>query len=274
MYICWSSEIRDSEPCNQIDIITRITKLLELLKGMEIIIGREAGVAEPRLCLKIGNTSKYLGNPGSVPKSVSRSHCVLSVDGKNSLKINNVSGGNVVYVNGIEYMSKDITVMDLVQLGPEKYVLDVASVIKVVSSAPAQPAGPTNQQSYDITSLKRIWDDYTQAKLDMQIRERKLGALSAIPGVMSMISILLALIKGLEGLRGLFITIAAVFACSFAIMRVRNASKVPLIQKEMDEKFQDEYICPHCSHFLGNQRYELILRNGSCPWCKSKYTER
>lgn len=63
---------------------------------MEVIIGRESGVAEPRLCIKIGNTTKYMGAPGSVPKSVSRSHCVISIDGDN-MRINNISDQNALY---------------------------------------------------------------------------------------------------------------------------------------------------------------------------------
>lgn len=239
---------------------------------MDIIIGRESGTAEPRLCLKIGNTTKFMGTPGSVPKSVSRSHCVVSINGDN-LSINNVSDQNALYVNGLEYKTKSITESDLIELGPERFRVDLSALLKVVvggNSKPAPTPSTAEVKSYNILQLKRIWNDYTQAKLDIQIRERKIGALSAIPGVLSMISIALAFIPGL---RGIFITIAGIGALSFAVIRVKSAANVPLIQKELDEKFQDTYICPHCSHFLGNQRYELILRNGGCPWCKSKFTE-
>ena len=239
---------------------------------MDIIIGRESGTTEPRLCLKIGNTTKYMGAPGSVPKSVSRSHCVVSINGDN-LSVNNVSEQNALYVNGMEYKTKSITELDLIELGPERYRVDLSTLLKVVKGGNSKPAAAQSTaevKSYNILPLKRIWNDYTQAKLDIQIRERKIGALSAIPGVLSMISIALAFIPGL---RGIFITIAGIGALSFAIIRVKSAANVPLMQKELDEKFQDDYVCPHCSHFLGNQRYELILRNGGCPWCKSKYTE-
>jgi hypothetical protein len=238
---------------------------------MDIVIGRESGAAEPRLCLKTGTTTKYIGAAGSVPRSVSRSHCVISIDGNNNLTINNVSDQNALYVNGMEYKSKSISETDLVELGPERYRLDIASVVKAFKSpAPSSASTGSTTKSYNIGSLKRIWNDYTQAKLDIQIRERKIGALSAIPGVLSMISIALSFIPGL---RGIFITIAGIGAVSFAVIRVKSAANVPIMQKELDEKFQDNYICPHCSHFLGNQRYELILRNGGCPWCKSKFTE-
>lgn len=241
---------------------------------MDIIIGRESGVAEPRLCLKTGNITKYIGAAGSVPRSVSRSHCVITLDEGNNLSIKNVSDQNALYVNGMEYKSKSITDSDLVELGPEKYRLDVTAVIKAFKTPASTPSNNSsaapNVKSYNISSLKRVWNDYTQAKLDIQIRERKIGALSAVPGVLSMISIAMAFIPGL---RGIFITIAAVFAVTFAVIRIKSAANVPLIQKELDEKFQDTYVCPHCSHFLGNQRYELVLRNGGCPWCKSKFTE-
>ena len=92
---------------------------------MDIVIGRESGAAEPRLCLKTGTTTKYIGAAGSVPRSVSRSHCVISIDGNNNLTINNVSDQNALYVNGMEYKSKSISETDLIELGPEKYRLDI-----------------------------------------------------------------------------------------------------------------------------------------------------
>ena len=235
--------------------------------NMNVIIGRESGVAEPRLSVKTGNKTKYIGTPGSVPKSVSRSHCAISIEG-DCLSINNVSEQNVVYVNGMEYKSKSISPADVIELGPDRYALDLQAVLNAVQSA---DVGRTPEfGSYDIKPLKQVWNDYTQAKLDIQIRERKIGALSAVPGVISMISIALSFI---EGLRVVFIAIAAVFALVFAAIRIKSAGKVPMLQKELEEKFQDNYVCPHCSHFLGNQRYEVILRNGGCPWCKSKFRE-
>ncbi len=57
---------------------------------MDIIIGREAGAASPRLCLKQGEKAFYIGTPGSVPKSVSRSHCRLSIGSDGSMTLSNV----------------------------------------------------------------------------------------------------------------------------------------------------------------------------------------
>ena len=241
---------------------------------MDIIVGRESGVAQPRLTVKVGGTTKFIGTPGSVPKSVSRSHCRIEVDECNNIKVSNVADQNTLYINGLEYKSKTVVKSDLIELGADRYVLDLNAVLESLTAAPSPAPAPKNNASvanvYDISPLKKVWDEYSKARLNMQIKERKVNALSAIPGVLSMVSIALSFV---EGLRGVFITVAAVFALSFALIRFKSAANVPLLQKELDEKFQDDYICPHCSHFLGNQRYELVLKNGVCPRCKSKFKE-
>lgn len=238
---------------------------------MDIIIGRESGTTEPRLCLKIGNTTKYMGAPGSVPKSVSRSHCVVSINGDN-LSVNNVSDQNALYVNGMEYKTKSITELDLVELGPERYRVDLSALLKIVKGGNSKPvAAAPEVKSYNIRPLKRIWDNYTEAKLNIQTRERKIGAYSAIPGAILAGSGILACV--VDGLKIIFGVIAVIAMVVLAVVRSKGASNVPFMHKELDEKFQDDYVCPHCSHFLGNQSYKLILRNGGCPWCKSKFTE-
>lgn len=233
--------------------------------AIDVIIGRESGTESPRLCVKMGEKSVFFGNPGSVPKTVSRSHCRLQTDG-DRMTISNVSDQNSLFVNGVEYKSKSITKTDLVELGPERFRLDLTTILDQIEKLPAQDISG----AYYIIHLKNIWDNYSNNKIAIQIRERKINALSAIPGVISMISIALSFI---DGLRAIFITAAAVFALTFALVRIKSAGKVPLRQKELDERFQDEYVCPHCKHFLGNQRYDLILRNGGCPWCKAKFRE-
>ena len=240
---------------------------------MDIIVGRESGVAQPRLSIKVGGTTKFIGNPGSVPKSVSRSHCRIEVDDSNNIKVSNVADQNTLYINGLEYKSKTVVKSDLIELGADKYILDLNAVLESLTAAPTPASAPKSKAPvtnvYDISPLKKVWDEYSDAKVKMQVRERKMNALSAIPGVLSMAS--MAMCCFVDGLKGVCAIVAVVFALAFALLRFRSAGNVPLLQKQMEEKFQDDYVCPHCSHFLGNQRYELVLKNGVCPWCKSKF---
>ena len=72
-----------------------------------------------------------------------------------------------------------------------------------------------------------------------------------------------------------FSILAAVFALSFAVIRYRNATVVPLKTRRLEEDFREKYICPNplCHHFLGATPYKELLKNRNCPYCKSKFTE-
>ena len=237
---------------------------------MEYIIGRESGAAAPRLCIKQGEKSFFFGSPGSVPKSVSRSHCRLTVAGDGKMTVNNVSDQNSLFVNGLEYKSKTITKEDLIELGADRYRLELPSILALLNQGDNAPKSKAEPQTYHLAHLKTIWGTYSDTKLKNQIRERNFNALSSIPGVISMVSIGLSFIPGL---RAVFITIAAAFAIAFVLIRMDKAKKTPLQQKALEEKFQDDYVCPHCKRFLGYQRYDLVLRNGECPKCRSKFVE-
>jgi DNA-directed RNA polymerase subunit RPC12/RpoP len=237
---------------------------------MKIQIGRESGAVAPRLCLNYNNHKLYIGDQGSVPKTVSRCHCLLDIRKDNEIIISNVSDNNTIFINGLEYKEKVLLFNDIIELGQEKYRLDMPAILNAIREDD-KSFGRTYLDVYDVSYLKDVWNKYAKTKLDIQIKERKINAMSAVPGVISMISIALSFI---DGLRAVFITVAAMFALVFVLIRVNSAEKTPIKQKELDEKFQDEYVCPRCKHYLGNQRYEVLLRNGSCPWCGSKFKDK
>ena len=239
---------------------------------MDLIIGRESGSAAPRLCIKQGEKAFYLGASGSVPKTVSRSHCRLQIESDGKMVISNVSDQNSLFINGLEYKTKAITKNDLVELGAEHYQLDVQAILEMFKKGHGKPLNTNEPSTYHIAHLRTIWENYSKEKMDIQVSQGKFNAASTIPGVLSMVSIALSFVFT-DAVRIVFISIAAVLAIAFAIVRLNNAGKIPMRQKELDERFQDDYVCPHCKHFLGNQSYKLILKNGGCPWCKSRFTE-
>ena len=130
-----------------------------------------------------------------------------------------------------------------------------------------------NRLSKAIGHLEKVYQDYQQEKLDLQIRQGKLNAISALPGILSMTSIGLAVF--LPNARLVMIVIAAVFALVFAFVRYKNASKVPLKTREIEDRFREKYICPNpvCNHFLGAVPYKELLKNRHCPYCKCKFSE-
>ena len=79
---------------------------------MEIIIGREEGVR--RLHCIVEGREFNVGQAGSVPLSVSRRHCKISVNGSN-ISIENIKAQNVTFVDGNQIYSKVIAPTSRVQ---------------------------------------------------------------------------------------------------------------------------------------------------------------
>ena len=230
----------------------------------EVLIGRESGVDKPRLAVVEDGNVTYFGKPGSVPKSVSRKHCKVTIRDDGSLGIEDITDNNFMFVNGDDCKSrKNIHSGDRIELGPDHYLLNLDEIIKTLSS----------KQTWHIAHLEKIYNDYHQFKLDNQIKQSTLGALAALPGVLSMASIGVATFVARARL--VMIVIAAVFALAFILIRIRNARKVPLELNKKESEFREKFVCPNptCGHFLGSLTYKDIIKNRSCPYCKAKYIE-
>lgn len=233
---------------------------------LDIIIGRESGVENPRLAIKQEENEKlvFWGKPGSVPKSVSRKHCHVVVNDDGKVTVEDITPNNFIFVNGQDCKRKEnVNLSDLIELGPERYRLDLEGIVRTLSS----------QQSFCISALQEIYDSYQKEKFNLQVRQGKLNALSALPGVLSMISIGVAVF--LQEARIYLIVVAAVFALFFALIRYRNATKIPRKTKEFEDSFREKYVCPNptCGRFLGMTPYKELLKNKTCPYCKSTFRE-
>ncbi len=243
---------------------------------MELTIGREEG--KQRLQVTSDNgTVKYYGNPGSVPKSVSRQHCKLQVINENELLIINIKPANKTLVNGIAVMQKHIGYNDLVELGKDRYILSLSAIVNAFSQHPTYQTGNQDQQqapSYSIAHLEKIWNDYNQAKLDAQIQQAKENAISSVTGLFSMAAIMAGFIPGVP-----FIIRAAIYVVAFALAgfffysRIRKASYYPKFYQELDKKLHKDYICPNpnCGRFLGYQPYDDLIKNKKCFTCGCEY---
>lgn len=233
---------------------------------IEFLIGRESGVDNPRLAVSHNGQTQYFGTPGSVPKDVSRKHCRIQIGDDSKMTVEDLTDNNFIYINGADCKRKiGVSLSDTIELGPSKYRLDIDTIIKTLSA----------NQSFSIKHLEAVYEGYQKEKFDMQVKQGKLNALSALPGVLSMISIGAAVFLQNQDVRTWAIILAAVFALAFAVIRYRNATVVPLKTRKMDENFREKYVCPNplCGRFLGATPYKEIVKNRSCPYCKSKFIE-
>lgn len=224
---------------------------------MEIIFGREEKSSQ--LQAKVDAVSFTFGDNGSVPKSVSRQHCKITVLDEGKFMLQNLKMENDTFVNGMSIQSKQVTPQDVIELGSSHYKLRWDYIQAVLS------------KTVSVSHLEKIWNDYQDKKLQQQIAERKFNTLKGATGLITMVAIALNMMLGSNTLYIILYAIAILLSLGFTIKAYIAASKLPNEMKVLTEKFQKDYSCPKCNHFLGAQSYELLKQNKACPYCKVNF---
>lgn len=224
---------------------------------MEIIIGRDQQTRQ--LCIIKEGNPKLFGQPGSVPMDVSRHHISLQPVGAGKWQIKNLNERNVTFVNGIAVENMTISESDKVELGNSHYLFQWGSL--------SEP----KVETIDIRPLKKIWTEYDDKRLELQIAERKFNAARSATGIITMLAIACSFILGHGPIYLLLYALAIIISLVFTYQAYQKSSEVPRQQKEMNKSFQRRYVCPKCGHFMGFQDYEILAQNDACPYCKTKY---
>lgn len=225
---------------------------------MEITIGRDYETA--RLRIEAGGKVTRCGAVGSVPKSVSRQHCSIVMDADGKMRVKNLKAENETFVNGRSVESKTVRKGDRIELGEDRYAVDwkaIMSVMPVVA---------------DIRPLEKVWTDYQEQRLEQQIKERRFGTLRSATGLITMVAIALSMFTGKDSTLYLILYGAAILiSLAFTVKAYRDSANAPRRMQELSDKFQRDYVCPKCGHFLGMQSYDVLKQNDGCPYCKAKY---
>ena len=93
---------------------------------MQIIIGRDAKTSQ--LNVIIGQQTLRLGAPGSVPQTVSRQHCRITVTEGGTYLVENLKAANITYINNVGVEKKSMRREDSLALGTDRYQVDTKAV--------------------------------------------------------------------------------------------------------------------------------------------------
>lgn len=246
---------------------------------VEAVIGKEEG--QHRLLVKIGQKAFVVGNPQSVPNTVSRLHCSLSVEYSDDqvrkvtrIKIQNLKPENITYVDGQEVESKAIRENSHVQLGFDRYTMDLKQVVDGMRKfLPAITPPPA--ETFSLLKLKAVWEEYDSAKVELQLAEQKKNNLRSLGGILSGAGILFMFIPSLGVIRYIATGLSVIIGIVFFIRGMNTKSSFTVKMHDLDEKFRKRYVCPNpeCRHFLGQIPYDVLRQNKGCGYCKCKYKE-
>lgn len=264
---------------------------MERLKGKTILIGKEPGQGRLLVAIAGNGKSAAIGAPGSVPACVSRckpaegiAHAKITIDQSGNMVIANVKSQNVTYVNGVEIASKRVSPTNTVELGKERYhvnlpaIIEVAKKIVVLATTP-QPGphpkpSPEPVKRYNIAHLERVWDDLQAQRKAIQAKQKQINLVRSGCGLFTLCAMPCIFMFGPIGY---VLTGIGIVGNLYSFVGLKNDNTSDILD-QMNEDFQDRYVCPNpdCNKFLGNISYKLLKKQYSmhCPYCKSEFVEK
>lgn len=243
---------------------------------MEIIIGREEG-ARRLHCVADGREFN-VGQAGSVPTSVSRKHCKLTLAGE-KITIENLREQNITYVDGNQVFSKSIAATSKVQLGNEKYLIPLQQILQLaMGTSPSKPQQPVTSEQPVLTkslrSLEDVWKDYERRKLEIQESAAKAANMSRLQGILSMSGMCIGFIPGIDQTLRIVIIVAALLVAVFFFIKGQTGDSVQKQLHDLDDELATKYKCPNpkCGKPFGPIPYRQIEYSKQCLACGCKYT--
>ena len=239
---------------------------------IQILIGRES--PNNRLQLVVGTKATTCGAIGSVPKDVSRSHCLLTVDDNSqTMKLTNQKSNNVTWVNDMAIESCIVTTKDRVELGSSHYSLDWAAVIALLDATKK-----STPQELDIRPLENVWKKYKKDSDALQYSQMMTNVLRGGLPILTIGGVAAGYIMNKGGSRMATGPMKYLYVAALLLMVVCfvksffDARRIPKKRDELNKKMLRDYACPHCHYFFGYQPYDVIKANlDTCPKCRNKF---
>ena len=239
---------------------------------MEIIIGREEGAR--RLHCIVGGREFNVGQAGTVPLSVSRRHCKISVNGSN-ISIENIKEQNVTFVDGNQIFSKVIAPTSRVQLGEEKYLVPLQQILQL-AGASTDKAGDTIKEipTFSLKPMKMVWEEYDNRRMEIQNNAVKSANKQRLQGIFSMLGMCLGFIPGIDSIIRIVIIVAALSIAVYFFIKGSVGETIQQQLHDLDEEYAKKYKCPNpvCGRPFGAIPYRNIEYNKQCLACGCKYT--
>lgn len=232
--------------------------------------------------------------------SVSKRHLSATPMSDGRWSIEDLGSTNGTYVNGLPVVtaivdadtplmlgSLQTTLRQLLNLAPAPKVVPKPAPVHAAEPAPISTPAPTSASapaapdvaadgSVSIKHLEAVYEKYRHDTLAIARRRNHASVYRILPMAVGMPLVM--------GLVGMFTTdIAVKGVCMGGLMALGSALTLRMIpmgdrlaeeQFDINRRFQVDYSCPCCHNFMGAAKpYEVLVKQGQCPFCKVKFKE-
>jgi len=209
---------------------------------MEILIG------------KSGNQSFQITD-----KEVSRKHAVLRSLPDGTYQLEDMGSTYGTFINGRKIVKAVVDANTEVRLGSQ-YILKISDLLA--------PAARFNQ-------LKKIYDDYTAEKINLQRGIAMKNFYRTLPSIASTLLFALTMVfshsKWVSAIRPFVGGLMVLFVGIATFEVYKGQKEQPAKMEELNKQFMIDYVCPQCGNFLGYIPFESLVNKKLCSFCKCKW---
>lgn len=255
---------------------------MEKLKGKKILIGKEPGQGRLLVAVSDCGKSAAIGTAGSVPGSVSRckpaegvAHAEVAIDANGRMVVKNLKSMNITFVNGLETASKRVEVSDTIELGKDRFRINLPVVLDTARKlVGGDNTGGGGTKTFNIAHLEVAWNDYHDALRDLREKQKRVNLIRTGCGIFTMCAMPCIFLFGPVGY---ILTGVGIIGNIYSFIGLKNDNTADE-QERIAERFQERYVCPNpeCNKYLGILSYKLLKKQYSmhCPYCKCEYVEK
>ena len=190
---------------------------------------------------------------------VSRRHAKFTLQKDGTWELLNLNARNVTFVNGIAVEKKIVSDTDKIELGNSHYLISWETI-----------KGP-KVETVDVRPLKRVWEEYNNANIEIRKRQKNNGLLASVPMLFTISgTAVTALIPEAYRAYSLGFTIVALLIMAYGFYKRYTDNSIDE-QEELKQQFQKQYTCPKCGHFMGHESYDILIQNEGCRYCRAKF---
>jgi len=194
---------------------------------------------------------------------VSRYHAKIIYAG-DDIFIEDLDSKNGTFVNGLHIKRKKVTLSDTIILGKE-FVLNLDKLRQQL---------PMSDEDFRqaFLALKKVYENYSEEKIKIQSEGQgkmmlKRSLPMVIPGLLMIVATtFLGTSAAIVGS-----ALSVVIMIAGIIWASRDVAKIPIRLAELREQFLWDYACPNCKREFGERPWELLRRQGKCPYCQREF---